>query len=391
MTTRGSISHEDTLRLWVKAGGRCEYAGCNRFLLEDKLTGFELNLAERAHVVGATRSKGSPRGEAALPLAERDKEANLMLLCRDHHRVIDRLIEEHGVGGLLRMKREHEDRIRLLTSQQEDAASVVIRAIGQVRGSAVDIPRSAVQAALLNERRYPRFPLALAGEDLEIDLRDLPDEGTTGYWEMAERIIASKLAPVAASRQTIPHLSVFALARIPLLVALGYHLDDKISATIYPRRRDGAGDGQWGFNEESEPVEFTVRRAAGRDTGDDVAIALSTTAPITDDVVAAASCGTVYELVPEGRDCGRDLLSSRKSLENFSESYHALLAMIETKHPGCRVIDLYAAVPAPGAIHLGRGVMRDAQPALRIYDRDRAGDFREALVLGAGAPHAAVA
>src|SRR4051812_7167131 len=107
---RGTISDTTTLRLWVQAGGRCEYHGCNQYLLEDDLTTYTLNLAERAHIVGATDAQRSPRGDDVLPLADRNEADNLMLLCRDHHRVIDRLPREHGVDGLRRMKRGHEDR-----------------------------------------------------------------------------------------------------------------------------------------------------------------------------------------------------------------------------------------------------------------------------------------
>ena len=37
MSGRGTISETTTLRLWLQAGGRCEYHGCNRYLLEDDL------------------------------------------------------------------------------------------------------------------------------------------------------------------------------------------------------------------------------------------------------------------------------------------------------------------------------------------------------------------
>jgi hypothetical protein len=55
---------------------------------------------------------------------------------------------------------------------------------------------------------------------------------------------------------------------------------------------------------------------------------------------------------------------------------------VEHEHPACEALDLYAALPVAGAVQLGRGVMRDAQPALRVHDRDEGGVFREAPVLG---------
>lgn len=383
---RETISDATTLQLWVQAGGRCEYHGCNEYLLEDRLTGYELNLAERAHIVGATDGSRSPRGDHPLPLEERSQVDNLMLLCRPHHRMIDRLIDEHGVEGLRRMKREHEDRVKLLTSLRDESATVVVRAIGDIRGAPVEIPRKAVQAAVVADGRFPRFPLAMAGEDVEIDLRNLPDGVTSDYWAMGERIIAQQADRLRAAQESIGHLSVFGLARIPLLVALGYHLDDKIPTIVYSRRRGGTGDGDWGFDRNAEPVSFDVTQLAGPADGSHVAVAVSVAASIGDDVVAATEDASVYEIRPSGSPCGRDLLDSRSSLDQFTEAYHRLLGRIEADHPTCEVIDLFAAVPAAGAVQMGRGLMRDVQPALRVHDRDGAGKFVEALLLGSATP-----
>jgi len=379
-TQRGSISTDTTLRLSVAAGGRCEY--CNTYLLQDDFSGYSVNLGERAHIVGATDTPRSPRGGADLPPAEREDSDNLMLLCRPHHRVIDRLIVEHTVGGLHRMKREHEDRIRLLTGLQDDVATVVVRVTGGIRGAPVEVPRETVLAAVRGDGRFPRYRLALAGEDVEVDLRSLPDEGDPSYWTTGARIIEQAAARIREAQESIGHLSVFALTRIPLLVALGYHLDDKIPTTIYQRRRDGAGHQGWGFDPEGAPIAFRTDRIAGLDRGSRVALAVSLTAPIGADVVAAVGGAAVYEISPDGPPPSRDVLTARASLDAFSDSYHRFLATVERDHPDCRQIEVFAAAPGSAAIQLGRSVMRDAQPALLVYDRDADGTFQPALTLG---------
>lgn len=383
MTGRGSISHTSTLRLWVLAGGRCEYRGCNTHLLEDDVTSFELNFADRAHIVGATDAPRSPRGDHPLPLDERNASDNVMLCCRAHHRLIDQCVMEHPVTELRRMKREHEERIRLLTGLQDDAATVVVRAVGGIRGAPVEVPRDAVLAAVRADRRFPRYPLAMAGEDLEIDLRGLPHESNPDYWHMGTEIIAEQTARIRDARTPIRHLSVFALTRIPLLVALGFHLDDKIPTTLYGRRRDGTGDHGWGFELDAKPVQFDVQHIAGPVDGQRVALAVSVTAPIADEVVAAVGAEhAVYELAPVTAAHGRGLLGARISLDRFADAYHRFLGRMEAEHAACNVIDLFAAVPVTGGVQLGRGLMRDVQPALRVHDRDSHGVFREALVVG---------
>jgi SMODS-associated and fused to various effectors sensor domain len=378
---RGTISSQGTLRLWVAAGGRCEYRGCNEYLLEDELTGYELNLAERAHIVGATEGPGSPRGKAPLDPALRNDEPNLMLLCRKHHRVIDRLIAEHGVEGLRAMKRKHKERIRLLTSLSEDASSVVVRMSGGIRGAPVEIPREAVRAAVLADGRFPRFRAALAGEDLEIDLRKLPGEEESGYWKAGERMIAEQTARLREAQEAVRHVSVFALARLPLLVALGFHLDDKIPATVYPRARSGSGDGEWGFDDRATPTAFSLNRLADRQA-EEVALSVSLTGPIGEDVLAHAEGQSIYEIEPDGVAHSRDLFSARESLDAFAETYHRFLALVEREHPACKEISIYLACPAPAAVQIGRGLMRSAQPRLVVYDRNTLGDFGRTLVIG---------
>jgi hypothetical protein len=377
---RAAITPDSSLRLWVAAGGRCEY--CNEYLLADGFTGYELNLAEQAHIVGASDTPGSPRGAADIPLAARAKPENLMLLCRGHHRVIDRLIAEHTVEGLLRMKREHEARILALTSITAERGSVVLRVIGAVRGAPVQIPRSTVAAAVTADGRFPRYPLALASEDIEIDLRNLPEEGGETYWSVGERIIEQAAQRIRDAQGPIAHLSVFAIARIPLLVALGFHLDDKIAATIYQRRRDGTGDGEWLADPDAPTVSFEEQRLSGEPGSSRVALAVSLTAPIGEEVSNTVGQDTaVHEITPVAVPYGRDVLGAPQSLANFAETYHRLLARIEQEHSSCRELQIFPACPASAAIALGRGAMRHAQPALIIYDRAGDGSFQRALDL----------
>ena len=65
------------LLLWGKAGGRCEYEGCNELLWQDPLTKFEFNSAYIAHII-ADKPKG-PRGDVVLSKQLRFDLSNLRL------------------------------------------------------------------------------------------------------------------------------------------------------------------------------------------------------------------------------------------------------------------------------------------------------------------------
>jgi hypothetical protein len=71
-----------------------------------------VSLAEMAHNVGRQKAPGSPRGLADLAIERRNKAENLLLLCGDHHRVIDAQVTrgDYTVEQLLELKKRHEDR-----------------------------------------------------------------------------------------------------------------------------------------------------------------------------------------------------------------------------------------------------------------------------------------
>jgi len=98
-----SIPLDVRTRLWGKAGGRCQYDGCNRPLWLDTLTKAEFNTSYIAHIIAD--EPGGPRGDAVLSKKLKSDISNLMLLCDEHHRLVDRAdVSAHPVDRLVEMK-----------------------------------------------------------------------------------------------------------------------------------------------------------------------------------------------------------------------------------------------------------------------------------------------
>src|SRR5438093_910703 len=113
------IPEKIKVRLWVKAGGRCEYDGCNQPLWRDDLTMSEMNRAYIAHII-ADKPSGS-RGDPSLSSQFAADLTNLMLLCDAHHRLIDlEQVAEHPAVRLRRMKEVHAARIEAATGIRPD-------------------------------------------------------------------------------------------------------------------------------------------------------------------------------------------------------------------------------------------------------------------------------
>jgi hypothetical protein len=295
-----SIDPDERLELYVSAGGRCAF--CNTYLMEHEFTAVNVHTGEMAHIVGRAKSAKSPRGLNKLPIEKRNLAANLILACPNDHTMIDKKTGQEiwTVDDLVALKRRHEDRIHYLTGLGEDAESVVVRAIGTIRGSTVEAGTATVRGAVHEAHHYPRYELGVRSEsDIEIDLRTLPDEGSDEYWAMARKYIERTAAQIAAGVEgdNVRHLSVFAFARIPVLILLGHHLDDKIPTDLYEHHRDSLG---WRWARDEEPITFEFTQVAGDPSAQDVTLVCSISGSVSlDELPPELAVGTAsYELRP---------------------------------------------------------------------------------------------
>jgi hypothetical protein len=102
-----AISPRDLRLLFQQSGNRCAFPTCTKALTfpsTDKDP--SVALSEVAHIVG--ESPDGPRGAHPMPLDERNRYENLILLCEEHHHLVDRQEATYPVEKLLQMKYDHE-------------------------------------------------------------------------------------------------------------------------------------------------------------------------------------------------------------------------------------------------------------------------------------------
>lgn len=92
--------------LWGKSGNRCNFPDCRKELCLKEDFEEHLILGEECHIVA--KSKKGPRGKSDLSKAERDQYDNLILLCDEHHKKIDKNVEKYTVKKLHAIKNDHE-------------------------------------------------------------------------------------------------------------------------------------------------------------------------------------------------------------------------------------------------------------------------------------------
>lgn len=102
-----SISQIHIKLLWGKAASRCAFPDCRTQLIQDsEATSSSFTIGEQAHIVA--KEQDGPRGKSPFTLAERDSYANLILLCPNHHTIIDKTPEDYPVEKLQAFKTNHE-------------------------------------------------------------------------------------------------------------------------------------------------------------------------------------------------------------------------------------------------------------------------------------------
>ncbi|WP_276967311.1 HNH endonuclease [Chryseobacterium sp.] len=365
---RPSIKEIDKLKLYTKSGGRC--AICNKYLID---LGYGVNIGEMAHIVGWTNKQKSPRGISALPIDKRNTEENLILLCAEHHKIIDdkKALEEFTVERLIAHKNEHESRIHHLTNLHKDSDSVVLRMLGNIRGISVELSQENARHAVYNtDKKFARFIDSFDKQSIEIDLSALPEPEINwdSYWQMGTGIIDKELRlfEQGINSGSIRHLSVFALTRIPLLIYLGYKIGDKVPVSVYQKQR--ANEERWAW-QGNEDIQFEIETKQIK-ASDDVILILSLSGSIDLDKLPAdlISSASIYLIKPVNTVPNRDIFLSKKTYENFVKMYHQFLSSLEIEQKSCKNLHLFPAIPISAGIACGRGLMRNIHPALIVYD-----------------------
>lgn len=95
--------------LWAHSGNRCAICLC-ALIRYSTSTDNNSVVGEECHIVA--RKTTGPRGNSPLPIKKRDKPDNLILLCRNHHKIIDDHPNVYTVKVLKNLKATHEARIQ---------------------------------------------------------------------------------------------------------------------------------------------------------------------------------------------------------------------------------------------------------------------------------------
>ncbi len=121
-----TIGTKTRKKLWAKSGNRCAICKIELFTKEEAIP--SLNIGEECHIISS--KKNGPRHKP--DLLDYDAYDNLLLLCRNHHKEIDTLIDAFPEEVLRFMKTNHENWVKQtldasIGNNEESQAKFLIR------------------------------------------------------------------------------------------------------------------------------------------------------------------------------------------------------------------------------------------------------------------------
>jgi hypothetical protein len=289
-----------------------------------------------------------------------------MLLCDEHHRLVDRVdVDGHPVPLLQAMKQEHEDRIERITAIKPHMHSHIVTYQANVGLHTPTITYETVREYLY-PTHYPALPYAI-----DLGLSNSPQrDRNVSFWETELDVLVAQfndqLRPKFRKNE-IKHLSVFAFAPQPLLIKLGTLLSDIPDVKVYQPIRSPKS---WRWQDQGENITYMVQEP--EKLLPKVALNISLSANIANERITNVL----------GEDCSiytlqiarpfNDFMRTRKHFEDFSSEARRLFNHIKSKYNAQTPIHIFPAMPIAAAIELGRVWMPKADMPLFIYDENTA-------------------
>ena len=358
-----SVSTKTRCIVWAHAAGRCQFPGCNKLLIGDLIAGNDkLNAAYVAHIVAET--EGGPRGDHVKSPLLADDPDNLMLMCDPHHRLIDRdELHNYPEDRLIQIKQESERRIELATDMGPDRASNIVR-----YGATIGTNESVIAFSKCKEAIAPtHYCAAREPIDLSLSGLDLSDSDPDFYSLQAKNLRRQFEAKIKGrlESQEIGHISLFALAPIPLLIELGRLLSDITPTSVYQLHREEPTGWGWVLNDNSIEIKTKTLGKSKKQ----IALKLAISAKISNERITSVLGPETSIWSIEAVDPHNDIIRSLEDLSSIRRILRSQLSAIKSTHCENAIINVFPAIPVSVAIELGRVWMPKADLPLCIFDQ----------------------
>ena len=342
----------------------------------DTLTKSEFNIAYIAHIIADSPS--GPRGDKILSKQMAIEISNLMLLCDEHHRLIDKeKVTEHPVELLQKYKKNHEERINRVTGIIPEMESHIILYGANVGEHSSPINKNKANIAILENGFYPA-----ESDPIELSLKNsAKKDDKDEFWKTEKENLFELFNQKVKYRLKdgiINHLSIFGIAPQPLLIYLGHLLSDLPTAEVYQLHRSPP---DWVWKENVTNSKCHLLKSDKK--GTDIALVISISQKIEPQKIFEILGENIPVWTITVEEPNSEYLRSNEQLEDFRILYKKALSEMKFINGDKARIHLFPASPVSVAIEMGRARLQKADLPMTVYDyNERRGGFVSAIDIG---------
>ncbi|MES9999172.1 MAG: SAVED domain-containing protein [Candidatus Thiodiazotropha lotti] len=369
-----AIDRKVERELWSRAGGRCQFSGCNKLLYKSSVTQETVNLAQQAHIYSFSENGPRGRGPYAQDPTDLNGVSNLMLMCHGCHIKVDqdKKGERYSAELLMGWKAEHEQRIEIVTGIAPDKKSHVV-----LYGANIGSEKSLISFRECVGAMFPQFYPA-DERPIVLSMNSALKDSSETYWNAeSESLINAfeKSVEPVIEQDDCKHFSIFALAPQPLLIQLGALLTDKISVESYQLHREPKG---WYWQDCADDFDYVIRRPESF-TGQPVLL-ISLSDHVSRDRIerVLGKDTSIWEITIQNPH--NDFMQAREQLSLFRKRMRSLIVDIKREHGNATPLHIFPVMPVSCAVELGRCRMPKADMPWIVYDHDiKSQEFEKAI------------
>ena len=342
--------------LWGVSAGICEFNGCTNKLYSHHVTKEKVNLSEKAHIYAF--SAGGKRPSLLRFTPKINDIDNLMLVCERCHKLIDSEDTDYTAEQLLKMKKEHEQRIANVATIKPDLQSEIVIFNANIANRAIKISDYAAKSAIIPEH----YPTRENPINLSPDLSIFDNE--ENYWlTIATHLERQWLQYEPTIRDK--HISLFAVAPQPLLFKLGNLINRNYNVEV--RQSQGCID-NWNWCCDKQTAKIETQIVEAEDALQEPIITFELTAKLSiDELRKEFGKGTIYRITTES--CSSEIIKSWQDLQVAINEYRNNLNAIREKYNNDVNVRIVPIAPVSVSIEAGRKTTK-GDPQITIYDRN---------------------
>lgn len=366
------ISEKTAQKVWADAGARCMFHGCSKDLSEIPLWTKTARVGYLAHIVAS--DPAGPRGNQADSHRLADCPDNIMLMCDEHHRLIDSFAPQYYTADVLNeMRQSHRDMVR---NYLDSLAFLHTKAV-TLHANLANVPTyfhdsEFIEAIVATRRAMLPGVIHYIRRKSQRDDRHLP-----GFWHQYLREHEGQIRQLVAgfdssSSSGTESLAVFPLHHIPTLVLAGRVMGEAQAIQVFqydkPRR-------SWAWNPQAEarPKGTFNVDSLPSDRSTEVLITLELTAHVDEDALPAhlkvgLDSGHIPWIRVTSSKTGFDCIGHPDDLDQFTQAARRVIIHAQDVMR-VQKVHLIAVSPASTVFRFGQMLQAGHHPEYTVYDR----------------------